>query len=231
MITCPICQFSSKNFNWVGRDFDILKKYDVIGAGRRQVLCPRCGSIDRDRLIYIFLREVFNIENKNNIINVLHIAPEKSLLNIFLSLPNINYIIGDIDTTKYKSFINIRKIDITQTNFDDNYFDLVICNHVLEHITDDSKAMQEIFRILNLKRHAILQVPISNCFKTIEDKSIIDPLLREQYFGQHDHVRIYGTDYIEKLKDIGFKVLPTILDKKYYNFGIDMREKIFLCEK
>ena len=114
----------------------------------------------------------------------------------------INYISGDLNP-----LVADRKIDITDINFENNYFDFIICNHVLEHIVDDQKTMRELFRVLKPEGFAILQVPISRKAKeTFEDFSITTPGEREKYFGQKDHVRIYGKDYKNRLESIGFKV-------------------------
>lgn len=99
------------------------------------------------------------------------------------------------------------RLDITDMNFEDNFFVVIICSHVLEHVMDDRKAMSELFRVLKPKGIAILQVPISKTVrKTFEDFTITSPEEREKYFGQKDHVRIYGQDYKKRLQNIGFKV-------------------------
>jgi len=130
-----------------------------------------------------------------------------------------------------------RKIDIKDINFEDNFFDVIICNHVLEHIVDDRKAMCELFRVLKPGGEAILQVPISKYNKkTFEDFSIILPEEREKYFGQKDHVRIYGKDYKNRLERIGFKVELydikndlNIQDIK--KFGLNEEEILYIGKK
>ena len=98
-------------------------------------------------------------------------------------------------------------MSVTKIPFSDDYFDAIICNHVLEHVVDDSKAMTELFRVLKPGGWAILQVPISMVLEeTYEDFSIVDPQHREQAFGQADHVRIYAKDYETRLALAGFKV-------------------------
>src|SRR5690606_9038704 len=115
----------------------------------------------------------------------------------------------DYTTTDLNSPIADVKADICNLPFSDNEFDLIICNHVLEHIPDDTKAMQEIYRVLKSGGTAILQVPYEKNRKTtFEDNSITDPQERRKIFGQYDHVRVYGMDYFDKLQTIGFKVFP-----------------------
>jgi len=166
-------------------------------------------------------------------IKLLHIAPEKNLQKIFKSFSHIKYISGDCNSLMN---CNIR-LDITDMNFEDNFFDFIICNHVLEHIVDDRKAMCELFRVLRPKGFSILQVPISKKAKeTLEDFSITSPEERERYFGQKDHVRIYGKDYRKRLEDVGFKVNLydikndlSIQDIKKY--GFNESEILYVCRK
>jgi len=137
-------------------------------------------------------------------IRLLHIAPEKNLQKALKAFSKIKYISGDLNP-----LVADRKIDITDINFKDNYFDFIIRNHVLEHIVDDQKAMRELFRVLKPGGEAILQVPISRYNynkETFEDFSITSPEERKIYFGQKDHVRMYGKDYKRRLESIGFKV-------------------------
>ena len=160
-------------------------------------------KIDRERLIFWYIIERTNILNSSNNINLLHVAPEKNLQKILKSFSHIEYISGDLNpSTDY----DIR-LDITDIKFKDNFFDVIICNHVLEHVKDDQRVMSELFRVLKPKGFAILQVPISKKAKeNFEDFTITSPEERERYFGQKDHVRIYGQDYKERLKNVGFKV-------------------------
>jgi len=136
-------------------------------------------------------------------IKLLHIAPEKNLQKALKAFSKIKYISGDLNP-----LVADRKIDITDINFENDYFDFIICNHVLEHIQDDRKAMQELFRVLKPGGEAILQVPISKYNKkTFENFSIVSPREREKYFGQKEHVRIYSSKNYKDYKEvISFKV-------------------------
>jgi SAM-dependent methyltransferase len=203
---CPYCSRSFRKFLPGGFDLPVLYEKKIIGAGFRQNnVCPRCYSLDRDRLVWLFLKEKTNIFSAP--ITLFHVAPEGCLRALLSGLPNITYKAGVKYLEGYYYERNINLMDITSVPFEAETYDVVICNHVLEHITDDRRAMQEIYRILKPGGWAIVQVPISEGLdKTYEDPSITTPEEREKHFGQFDHVRIYGQDYPSKLSEIGFMV-------------------------
>jgi len=206
---------------------------NLIGGGYRYSLCPRCHSTDRERLIYWYIVNKTNILSPDKIINLLHFAPEKNLQKILKSFSHIEYVSGDLNPLVNFDVI----LDITDIKFKDNFFDAIICNHVLEHVKDDQKAMHELFRVLKPKGIAILQVPISKTAReTFEDFSITTPEGREKYFGQKDHVRIYSKDYKNRLESVGFKVEMydvkkdlSIQDMK--KFGLNEEEILYTCGK
>jgi ubiquinone/menaquinone biosynthesis C-methylase UbiE len=133
---------------------------------------------------------------------VLHFAPEQSFYKRFKRMPNLDY-----TTTDLNSPLADVKADICHLPFQDNAFDIIFCNHVLEHIPDDTKAMQELYRVLKPNGFGVFQIPQDlNREKTFEDNSITDKKERAKIFGQYDHVRIYGRDYFDKLRSVGFKV-------------------------
>lgn len=197
---CNICEKSSSAFMPDGLHYPILSELNVIGGGKREnCRCPHCLSKDRERLIWHYLKPL--LEQEDNI-HVLHFAPETSLKNRFLEFPNIHYINADLNP-KHADTV----MDITAIPLESESVDLIICNHVLEHIPNDTLAMSELFRVLKRGRKAILQVPISEELeKTIEDINEKNPLKRAERFGQEDHVRIYGFDYYSRLKSVGFEV-------------------------
>lgn len=166
---------------------------------RPNVLSPSTLSLERHRLLWLYLvneTDFFMSQKK-----VLHMAPEQCFLKRFKKL-NHDYTTADLNSP-----IADVKADITKLPFDDNSFDIIFCNHVLEHIPDDTKAMQELFRVLKNGGMGIFQIPQDlKRETTFEDNSIIDPKERARIFGQYDHVRIYGRDYFDKLKSIGFRV-------------------------
>ncbi len=156
---CPICKHSFRNMLPAGFDLEVIKEKNIIGAGiRSNALCPYCQSTDRDRLIFLFLKNKTNIFTQK--VKILHIGPEPALYRLLKNYRNIFYITG----TKYSEGIyyhkDISSIDLLHLPFSDGEFDMVICNHILEHIVDDGKAMSEIFRVLNSHGIAVVQVPL-----------------------------------------------------------------------
>lgn len=166
---------------------------------RKNALCPGTFSLERHRLLWLYLKKETDFFNSNN--KILHFAPEQCFHKFFKSFFK-NY-----TTTDLNSPIVDIKADICNLPFNDNSFDYILCNHVLEHIYDDEKAMKEIYRVLNKNGIAILQVPIDiNNNYTHEGRDIDNKQDRNKLFGQYDHLRMYGLDYFKKLKNIGFKV-------------------------
>ncbi|MBN1639414.1 MAG: class I SAM-dependent methyltransferase [Ignavibacteriales bacterium] len=197
---CNICNGHFRKLLPMGINKNATK--NIVGGGYRFALCPRCHSTDRERLTYWYLTNKTNILSPQKKTKLLHIAPENNLKKVFSNINKIEYIDGDLNPLKAEN-----QMDITDINFEDNYFDFIICNHVLEHVKDDKKAMRELFRVLKPGGEAILQVPIfTTKIKTFEDFSIVLSEEREKYFGQKDHLRIYGKDYKDKLEGEGFKV-------------------------
>jgi len=175
---------------------------------RLNVLSPSTLSLERHRLLWLFLKRETDFFTKPY--KLLHFAPEQAFYKRFKKLKHINY-----TTTDLNSPLADVKADICDLPFDDDSFDVVLCNHVLEHIPDDTQAMKEIFRILKKGGWAILQIPQNlNREKTFEDNSITDPKERTKIFGQYDHVRVYGLDYFDKLKSVGFNIDPVEYSKK-----------------
>ncbi len=166
---------------------------------RQNVLSPSTLSLERHRLLWLYLTnetDFFTSKKK-----VLHMAPEQCFLARFRKL-NHDYKTADLDSP-----IADVKADIINLPFNDNSFDVIFCNHVLEHVQDDTKAMKELFRVMKKGGMGIFQVPQDlNRDITFEDNSITDPKERAKIFGQYDHVRVYGKDYFDKLRSIGFNV-------------------------
>ena len=166
---------------------------------RQNVLSPSTLSLERHRLLWLYLTNETNFFTSKK--KVLHMAPEQCFLSRFKKL-NHDYTTADLDSP-----IADIKADIVNLPFNDNSFDVVFCNHVLEHIQDDTKAMKELFRVMKKGGMGIFQVPQDlNRDVTFEDNSITNPKERAKIFGQYDHVRVYGKDYFNKLRSIGFEV-------------------------
>ncbi len=204
---CPLCRHGFKTMLPGGFDLPVIKELEIVGGGYRlNNICPRCQSTDRDRLVFLYLKHKTGFFTKPQ--KVLHVAPEPALYKVFNKTDNLDYTAG----TKYQEgfYYNdtLPSIDLTALPYGDNQFDFVIANHVLEHIENDHKAMTEIYRVLKPGGQAILQVPLSlKLEQTYEDPSVKTEQEREKHFGQFDHVRLYGRDYPDKLKNAGFKVL------------------------
>lgn len=235
---CPFCGGKYRKLLPGGEDLPFFKKNKIIGGGRRtNMLCPRCHSTDRDRLIYYYLYSNALLSKSN--ISLLHIAPEPSLKKYLKKLSNIAYTCGDKFDKGYDGFYYDKdtiSLDLTSLSFSDNSFDIVICNHVLEHIVNEKQALNEIYRVLKPDGWAILQVPIaSELVQTIEDNAESDEK-RALLYGQRDHIRLYGLDYLSRLKKHGFIVQDWSpakhIDQNLLNkYAINASEKVFIASK
>jgi SAM-dependent methyltransferase len=230
---CPFCRSFLKTFLPFGYDFPVLKECKVIGGGYRlNAQCPICDSFDRERLLFLYLRRKTDLFARRY--RLLHVAPETVLEKILRSKSNIDYVTADLLAPDV-----MIKINLTGIRFPDHSFDAIICNHVLEHIIDDRKAMAELYRVLKPSGWAVLQVPISlSLGSTYEDASIMTEEGREQAFGQADHVRIYGQDYKTRLEQTGFKVeifnwISEISDfgGSQNLFGLIKDERVYLARR
>jgi len=212
-----------------GKSFKSFLPYGY-GTQRNNVLSPSTLSLERHRLLWLYLNEKTDffkpepvsdssVTNTNRIklrgteinsaLKVLHFAPEQAFYKLFRNQKNLDY-----TTTDLFSPLADVKADICNLPFEDNQYDVILCNHVLEHIPDDTKAMQELYRVLKPGGMAILQIPQDlNRAVTFADDTITDQKKRAEIFGQYDHVRIYGRDYFDKLRSIGF----TVVEEDYTN--------------
>ena len=185
---------------------------------RKNALCPGTLSLERHRLLWLYLKEKTKLLEEN--ISVLHVAPEIIFIKKFKKIVNWNYVSIDL-----KSPLADIKANIYNLPFKENSFDLILCNHVLEHVEDDYKALKELYRVIKNKGTLIAQIPLDkNLKKTFEDKEIIDPRKRNKYFGQYDHVRVYGLDFYARLANSGFAPKKIDILKK-----TSMAEKIKYC--
>jgi SAM-dependent methyltransferase len=213
-IARPILAFFLKGNKFTdpidGRSFKAFLPYGY-GTQRNNVLSPSTLSLERHRLLWLYLKNETDFFTSNK--KVLHFAPEQAFYKLFRNQKNLDY-----TTTDLLSPLADVKADICNLPFADNQYDVILCNHVLEHIPDDTKAMQELFRVLKPGGMAILQIPQDLTRNvTFTDDSIIDQKQRAEIFGQYDHVRIYGRDYFEKLRNIGFQVMEEDYTKKISN--------------
>lgn len=184
---CPVCRKSSRRFKTFGF------------VPREEALCVHCHALERHRFLWLFLEIRTNLfDGKPR--KMLHVAPEPCLESILKDRLGSNYLTADLLNPNA-----MVKMDICDIQYPEGSFDIIYCSHVLEHVPDDKKAMREFFRVLKHDGWAILNVPIFSQ-KTFEDSSIIDPEERLKAYGQKDHVRSYGPDYVDRLRDSGFTV-------------------------
>ncbi|WP_424963432.1 class I SAM-dependent methyltransferase [Ekhidna sp.] len=210
-VECPVCESRFRKFLPYGR------------KSRSNALCPKCLALERHRLIWLYLKRKTDFFTKEA--KMLHVAPELCFMSRFDALENLEYITGDIESPLAKV-----KMDIHEIPFEDNSIDIIFCNHVLEHVDDDKKALREMHRVLKPGGWAILQVPFFYPLPktTYEDKTIIDPKEREKAFGQDDHVRMYGEDYGARLGESGFQVVE---ERLIDEISLEEKTKFALPEK
>lgn len=228
---CPFCECRFRRLLPFGLDLPVLREKRVVGGGRREnALCPLCCSTDRERLLYLYLRSCTRTFSDR--LRLLHLAPERRLRDALGNAPHIQYVSGDID----RRDVMVR-LDVSRMPFRDDSFDAILCNHVLEHVGDDRKAMAELLRVLRPGGWAILQVPLALALeRTIEDPTLTDPAERERRFGQSDHVRLYACDYKERLERVGFLVETVPFARQLgeataRRHGLVPEETIHLCRK
>jgi hypothetical protein len=218
-VLCPVCDHSFSKFLPYGR----LQP-------RENALCPSCLSLERHRLMHLFLKNETNFYTEKP--RVLHVAPEYCFIDRFEKYLGDQYITADIESPLAKV-----RMDLHHIPFEDNSFDVVFCNHVLEHVTDDVRCMQEIRRVLKPNGFALCQSPQRyDLATTYEDASITDPKEREIHFLQDDHLRIYGRDYGTQLENSGFKVEQVNLIEKLgleesKRMALPLEEIIYVCRK
>jgi SAM-dependent methyltransferase len=218
-VRCPICGWEGKRFHDLDCGF---------GHIYRNSECPSCKSQPRHRSFCLYFRSLLD---QGKEMRLLHFAPEPCLTDFFKTFPKIEYLSVDINESSA-----MQKEDITSLSFGDSTFDMVFCSHVLEHIEDDRKAMAELLRVLKKGGFAVIDVPIDfDREQTHEDPSITSEEERTREFWQHDHVRLYGRDFPEKLRRVGFEVkadefIHSLGESEIETFGLQ-NTPIYLCTK
>lgn len=216
-LQCPVCLGWDRHFRTFGR------------VPRQDARCPHCGALERHRLVWLFLQrrtDLFGGSSKR----VLHFAPERALQTPLGRVASLDYVTADL-----RPGMAMVVADITSLQFADESFDVVYCSHVLEHVPDDRAAIGECYRVLKRGGWAVFMVPIHSG-TTVEDPSITDPAERERRFGQRDHVRVYGSDFSDRLRHAGFEVQSfapgQILAASETRFAIPGDEgPIFFCSR
>lgn len=212
-----------------GKSFRKFLPYGY-GTQRENALSPSTLSLERHRLLWLYLKNETNFFTQP--LKVLHIAPEQCFLKKFKAQQNLTYITADL----YSPIADV-KADICNLPFNNQEFDVVFCNHVLEHIPDDYKAMSELYRVLKPGGFGVFQVPQDySRATTYEDASITSPSERAKHFGQYDHVRVYGNDYFNRLRSVGFTVnelhyASTLPAQAITQYCLDSDEILPVCTK
>lgn len=216
--TCPVC----------------LQTVAFIPAGdppRPLALCPYCGSLERHRLLYLYLRQKTNLFRDE--LSVLHFSPERGLSTALAAQRNLKYAISWYEPSRPADF----HLDLTKIAQPDNSWDVLIVYHVLEHITSDRQAMKEMYRVLKPGGWAVVQVPTREQPDSYEDPTVATDQERTAKFGQFDHVRLYGwKDFADRLTAAGFQVTierfaRELPDSLIQEFALDRNERIYLLRK
>lgn len=214
---CPVCEARLRTF------LNLYRPYNQ--------LCPVCGSLQRHRFMAIFIQEWLKLRlPSDRRWKMLHIAPEPGLAARFASLPGIEYLSADIQNPEA-----MERMDICNIRYPAETFDLIYCSHVLEHVEDDHKALSEFYRVLAAGGLAVIAVPITSP-QTFEDPAVTSPFAREKVFGQHDHLRVYGWDVVERFKQAGFAVsiirrADLVGESAVERMGLTADESLFVLDK
>ena len=216
---CPVCRMPIKKFV----EFGIVQK-------REDAKCIRCGALERHRLVWLYFKRMTDLFDGCPK-NMLHVAPERAFENLLKCHLSSGYLTADLHNSRA-----MIRMDITNIGYADETFDVIYCSHVLEHVPDDRRAIRELHRVLKSNGWAVLLVPIT-ADRTFEDPSITDPTDRLRLFGHKGHLRRYGPDFVERLKEAGFKVKVTaasdfLAEEEIVRMGItDAAGEIYCCTK
>jgi len=212
---CPVCESGVRVF----RPFGVSPRPDA--------MCPVCGSLERHRLLWLYFRDETGLFEPP-VKKMLHVAPEPCFSERLSGCGYIDYLSADLYGPA------MVRMDVTDIQYPDDTFDVIYCSHVLEHVPDDRKAMSEFARVLKPGGWAVIQVPIKSD-TTYEAPDVTDPSERERLFGQSDHVRVYGKDYVERLNSAGFDVdvvsyYNSLSDETLLRTGLrHERDDIYIC--
>ena len=220
-VECPVCNSHYSKFLPYGRNT----------SSRENALCPSCLSLERHRLMGLYLKRKTNFFTDD--LKVLHVAPEYCFIDRFEKMKNLDYITADIESPLAKV-----KMDIQAIPFPENTFDVAFCNHVMEHVDDYILAMSELHRVLKPGGWALIQSPQDMKYVvTYEDATITDPKEREKYFLQNDHLRLFGQNYGRELEKAGFTVkedhfvMDELTKAEVQRYALPSQEIVYFCLK
>lgn len=210
----------------------LIRALDGVGSDVNNFGCPHCGCSDRERHLYLYLDRL-SLWGQFQNASILHFAPEEALSKVIESMHPKKWIRADLFPTRPE----FEKVDLLAIPYEDSKFDIVIVNHVLEHVPDDIKALKEIYRVLRPGGLAILQTPYCQKLEdTLSDNGIDNDNARLQAYGQEDHLRLYGRDIFTRIESTGFRSRTvshqqTLSDVSPRYFGVNPEEPLFLFEK
>lgn len=234
---CYICGRKFSSFLKYGYGFaglsEFLRRVSFTGSDLDNFGCPCCHSTDRERHLFMYFDKL-DFWKYIPDSTILHVAPEPYLAKKILSLQPAEYIRGDLLPADEHEL----RIDITEASFEDNRFDVLICNHVLEHVANYRKAFAEIFRLMKPGGRAILQTPYSKLLaRNFEDEGINSDTSRDYFYGQRDHMRLFGEQqFLAELQATGF-ILQIIRSSDIIDnhesqlYGINNEEDLFIFMK
>ena len=213
-----------------GRSYRTFLPYGYGDQIRENALAPGTHSLERHRLLWIYLNRHTDFFERPQ--QLLHIAPEQCFHGRFKRQKNLSVLTGDIESPLADLHFDLHHIPL-----EDNRFDVVFCNHVLEHVTDDAQCLRELHRVMKPGGWGLFQVPfVPTQVATDEDPSITDPAERQRRFGQYDHVRIYGQDYPLRLQAAGFQVETVHMEERlsveeFERYCLPPGEPLYICRK
>lgn len=227
---CNLCNNKIFMWNYIGKDYDVFKNKHIIGAGRRKGGCPICGSDDRVRFVYYSLKKFTKIFDGAGY-DVLHFAPEDKISEKLRQIHGNSYLSADIVPGRADI-----EADIECLPFPDKKFDYIICNHVMEHVVKEKDAFSELRRCLKKEGILFFSAPICLEEDTYENPAIHTREDRINYFGQEDHVRLYGRDIVKRIGNYGFEVdeiccLKKVSKEEQERLGFIRDDRVFLCKK
>ena len=215
-VQCPLCGATYREFVPWGNDRTANQ------------FCPGCRTQSRQRPLWLYLTRESGLFDKPQ--RLMHVAPEPGLHRLLLVATNLEYVTTDLDAKTADV-----AADLADLPFPDDAFDAIICSHVLEHIPDDRQAMRELRRVLARGGTAILLVPINlTAEATAEDPAVTDPAERRRLYGQENHLRLYGRDFVERLSEAGFQVQTLyyarqLPPEEVRRFALVPDEPLFIC--
>lgn len=217
--TCPCCGWKLRAFTRGGASM----------RTRHHGYCPRCNSKARHRRDWLYLRDRTDLFSAS--LRLLHISPKYSLSRRLSRMDNLRYVAGDLEHRPHVSM----RFDVSTLPLRSGTFDCAVCIHVLEHVERDRHAIAEIYRVLKPGGWALITVPVRLDQPTFEDATIMSPEGRMRAFGETDHVRFYGSDFVDRLESCGFTVeidrAESLDEATKDRYGLLEDENVFFCRK